>query len=292
MGAAHHGNGSMKSKDIKRKNRIKTSLDRLLRHPVTDGVVMAAVLISVILLLVEMQLPVDSPEFRRVELAGYGFVGFFIVELSLRWYVAPSTRRFFTEYWLDVLAVIPFFRPARMLRLLRFLRALRLLRLYRFGLITQRFVKGSEPDYVQKIKEEVTHYQGRCHEQVWLAPELYRFLGNLLDDGRVHRTARGKIVAALAYFITPFEAMSRDLLAAEGYLDQVYLCLKVISELEEELPEWLLEEAWEGEGTVKDLIEEDLPLVEAELELDDRESISRYLGLDTEEWKLQYIQEG
>lgn len=273
-------NGSLAEKASNRKKGIKPALNRLLRHPATDVVVMVAVLVSVILLLIEMQLPVDSPEFRQVELAGYGFIAFFIVELSLRWYVSPSTRRFFAEYWLDVLAVIPIFRPARALRFLRFLRALRLLRLYRFGLITQRFVRGSETNFERKLREDVAHYRGRCYEQVWLAPELYRLLGNLLDDGRVHKAARRNILAGIAYFITPFEAMSRELYAAEGYLDQVYLCLLIIKQLQDELPDWLLEECWEGEGTVSELLEVDLPLLTDELDSDDREAISRYLGLD------------
>jgi len=294
--ASNHGDGpirggldgqtgdiSCRTKGSTRKGRFKAFLDRLLRHPVTDGVVMAAVLVSVVLLLVEMQLPLDSPAYRNVELAGYGFILFFVVELSLRWYVSPSTRRFFTEYWIDVLAVIPFFRPARALRLLRFLRflrALRLLRMYRFGLITQRLVRGPTPEYEEKLREEVAHYRGRCCEQVWLVPELYRLFSNLLEDGRVHPTARTPLLKALAYFITPYEVFSLDLLGPEGYLDQVFVSLHVLDSLQEELPLWLMEEAWEGEGTLAELLEEELPLVREELEEDDREAVKRYLGLD------------
>ena len=43
---------------------------------------------------------------------------------------------------------------------------------------------------------------------------------------------------------------------------------------------WLMEEDWEGEGTVAELLEEELPLVTEELEEDDREAVKRYLGLE------------
>lgn len=53
----------------------------------------------------------------------------FIVELTLRYLAIGSWRRFFAEYWIDVLATIPLFRVFRTARALRFLRLFRLFRL-------------------------------------------------------------------------------------------------------------------------------------------------------------------
>jgi voltage-gated potassium channel len=52
----------------------------------------------------------------------------FVFELSLRYLVAPSKRRFFNNYWVDILAVLPVLRIFRTLRLFRLLRLLRLTR--------------------------------------------------------------------------------------------------------------------------------------------------------------------
>ena len=53
----------------------------------------------------------------------------FIVELTLRYFAASSKRRFFAEFWLDILATIPLFRVFRSARALRLLRLVRLVRL-------------------------------------------------------------------------------------------------------------------------------------------------------------------
>lgn len=54
----------------------------------------------------------------------------FGVELSLRFLAAPSKKRYFREYWLDILAVLPLFRVFRAARVVRLLRLARLLRLF------------------------------------------------------------------------------------------------------------------------------------------------------------------
>ena len=54
----------------------------------------------------------------------------FIIELSLRFLAASSKRRFFSEFWLDIIATVPLFRVFRFGRALRLLRLVRLLRLF------------------------------------------------------------------------------------------------------------------------------------------------------------------
>jgi uncharacterized membrane protein YkvA (DUF1232 family) len=237
---------------------------------------MFAIVASVVLLFLELELSLDHPMFVTVERIGFWLTGFFVIELSLRWYAAPTTRRFWREYWLDVIAVIPFFRTMRILRVLRMLR---ILRMYRFGVIAQHFVtRKGEYDFERKIRDDIAHYRGRYAEQVCLAPDLFRMFGNLLDDGRVHAEARNKIVVAIAYFITPFELMPRDSYGPEGYLDQVYFCLRTVADLRQELPDWLLEDAWEGEGSVIGILDE-LPEIKEHLEPQAEEVLARYLGL-------------
>ncbi|MGQ9576303.1 MAG: hypothetical protein ACUVUC_13390 [Thermoguttaceae bacterium] len=72
--------------------RFRAAVDRALRHPITDTVVMALVLTSVALVLVEAYGLVPGSALEVVELAGEVITVAFLVELSLRWLVAPSTR--------------------------------------------------------------------------------------------------------------------------------------------------------------------------------------------------------
>jgi voltage-gated potassium channel len=54
----------------------------------------------------------------------------FVVELTLRFLAASSKKRFFSEFWLDIIATLPLFRVFRASRALRLLRLGRLFRLF------------------------------------------------------------------------------------------------------------------------------------------------------------------
>jgi len=108
-------------------------LRRLMNHPATDLVVMLMILASVVGIVVETLLP-DGSQRRTLELVGDGFIAVFVVELTLRYLVAPSKSWFFRTYWLDILAILPLMRAFRVFRLLR------LLRLFRLGVLLDRRV--------------------------------------------------------------------------------------------------------------------------------------------------------
>ena len=64
-----------------------------------------------------------------IEVANDVITGIFVIELALRFFAASSKRRFFAEFWLDILATLPLFRVFRSVRALRLLRLVRLVRL-------------------------------------------------------------------------------------------------------------------------------------------------------------------
>jgi len=256
--------------------RLKTSVDRFFRLPAVDAIVMAVILLSVILILVEFYHGLDEHRMRLVMLVNDVITAVFIVELSLRWFAAPSSKAHWREYWIDWISVIPVFRPVRVLR---FLRALRLLRLFRFGFLAHRFARTFEPrQYAAALREDVAHYAGPHAEIILLMPDLFDMLSHLLDDGRVSKEARQKICQAMAYFITPFDVLPEEVYGVEGYIDQCYVSLYVLKELQTQLPDFILEEAWEGEGEFKDVLCL-LPGLEKEMLLENIKKIHRYLGL-------------
>lgn len=262
--------------------RVRSAVDRFLRHPATDAAVMVLILLSVVLLLIEEYGSLRGRLGATIQCIGDALTYLFAVELSLRWWTAPSTRRHWQEYWLDWLGVLPALRPLRILRVLRVLRLLRLLRLYRFGAIAQRFVARADyRRFEQMLRDEVAHYRGRFASQIWLVPDLFRMLTNLLEDGRVDAPARRRIACCLAYFITPFELYPKELYGAEGYLDQVCLCLQTVKSLAEALPAHVLEEAWEGEGDILEIVARELPALEAELGPAGLQLMCKYLGLSS-----------
>ncbi len=115
---------------------LKHRVDRFMRRPLVDGAVIVLILLSVAALLVEATAPGNSRLGSIAANVGDVITILFVVELSLRYYAAERHRDFWVSYWLDVLSVLPLFRP------LRFLRVLRLLRIIRIGLMLNRHISA------------------------------------------------------------------------------------------------------------------------------------------------------
>ena len=106
--------------------RRRRQVRRLLQQPAVEIGIALAILASVLLLLAEFAL-LDDPGTERpralLDTLGDALTAFFVVELGLRYWVAPLKKRFFSRYWIDILAVLPWARPLRLLRVLRLFRA-------------------------------------------------------------------------------------------------------------------------------------------------------------------------
>lgn len=83
---------------------------------------------------------------RWIMLANEAITATFAIELTLRYMAASSKRRYFSEFWLDILATIPLFRMFRFGRALRLLRLVRLFRL--MGVISR--LSGHFPSMLRR----------------------------------------------------------------------------------------------------------------------------------------------
>jgi voltage-gated potassium channel len=112
------------------------SLRRFFAKAGVELTVGALVLVSVVLTLLEFTLQASGttadgdPSLARLELANDVITMTFVVELVLRFAASSSKRRFFVEYWIDIIAVLPLFRVFRSVRALRLFRLIRLLRMF------------------------------------------------------------------------------------------------------------------------------------------------------------------
>lgn len=99
------------------------------------------VVLSVVLTLLEFTWPESTGSPHDIAapvaliLANEIITAVFVIELTLRYLVASSKRRFFRGYWLDIIAVLPLFRVFRGIRAVRLLRLVRLLRM--FGVVSR-----------------------------------------------------------------------------------------------------------------------------------------------------------
>lgn len=104
---------------------LKSRLDRFIHAPQTEVVLALLILMSVILVIAEIVLETSAPNYRLIQVLQTGLTLVFVVELAIRYSIARNKQRFFRNYWLDLIAVLPFPSALKILRLLRLLRLLR-----------------------------------------------------------------------------------------------------------------------------------------------------------------------
>jgi len=135
-------------------------------------------------------------------------------------------------------------------------------------------------DFYDMLKEEIEAYEGRHDDLIYLAPEFYLLMTNLLDDPRLPHRLRPAVACAVAYFILPADIIPEDLLGPYGYVDDIWLCAFVAHHVQDvcgDVP--ILRDNWQGEGEIGGLTSEILGK-EEDLIGTERDRIIAYVGVD------------
>ncbi len=120
---------------MKGSKQIKAQIDRFLHTPQIEAALIVPILSAILLVLSEVVMERAGFEKTWIYVLEDVLTGVFLVELGLRYWVARNKRLFFGNYWLDLIAVLPFYHALRLLRILR------LLRLLRIGILLNRNLK-------------------------------------------------------------------------------------------------------------------------------------------------------
>lgn len=126
---------------------MRKRLKRLVTSNLFEVLVALAISLSIGLLIPEICLPQHHPLQPIVDAAQNALTLFFALELGLRFLATRRKRRFWTEYSLDLLALIPMLRVARFFRLLRLLRLYRLAGVASRNVFLQRLLLGRASEY-------------------------------------------------------------------------------------------------------------------------------------------------
>jgi voltage-gated potassium channel len=127
--------------------RLRREFDRFIHHPITEGTILLFIVVSVIALFLELATPAHTAAHEVASWAGHAITWVFVVELSIRFWVARKKRRFFSRYWVDIAACLPLLTP------LRFLRVLRLLRIFRAGALFNRRLSVFQGAFFSTLNE-------------------------------------------------------------------------------------------------------------------------------------------
>ncbi len=133
-------------------------------------------------------------------------------------------------------------------------------------------------NFYDKLKNDIKAYEGRHDDFIFLTPEWYKLMTNLLDDSRMPYRLKPLVSCAIAYFIIPADVISEEIHGPYGYIDDIYFCAFIANEIKKRTKDpAIIEENWEGEGDILELIEEVLGQ-EKELIEDNKELILNYTG--------------
>ena len=111
-------------------------------------------------------------------------------------------------------------------------------------------------DFYDVIRENLNDYDGEYEDFINYGPDLFKLLTEILNQKEVKADIRLKISAAIAYYVAPFDIIPETIYGPNGYIDDIFVCIYVLREIESEMGYDFLEELWEGEEELKDVINE------------------------------------
>lgn len=113
-------------------------------------------------------------------------------------------------------------------------------------------------DFTQVVKENVGEYGGWFSGMVKWAPIFAATLMVLSHDPRLPTRHRSSVNAALAYFVSPDDAVSEQDNGPYGYLDDNLVSAYVLERIALDVGWKVVEDAWQGDLEARQVIRETL----------------------------------
>ena len=111
-------------------------------------------------------------------------------------------------------------------------------------------------DFYDVLRDNLDSYRGEYERFVDHGPDLFKLLTEILNQKSVNSDIRLKVSAALAYYVAPFDIIPEQIYGPHGYIDDVFICAYVIKDIADELGYEFLDEIWEGEEEVEEVVDE------------------------------------
>jgi len=116
-------------------------------------------------------------------------------------------------------------------------------------------------DFYRKIRKDVKVWvnDNLDNENKWVdyilaAPDLFHLLCKLSADSEIPSNKKLKLVAGIAYFISPIDILPEMFLGPIGYLDDIAVAAFILNDLINEVDPQIIRKHWAGEQDVLILI--------------------------------------
>jgi uncharacterized membrane protein YkvA (DUF1232 family) len=113
-------------------------------------------------------------------------------------------------------------------------------------------------DFAQVVRENVSDYRGSFFSAVKWAPIFAATLMTLSKDPRLQQRHRSLVKAAIAYFVTPDDAVPEEECGPYGYLDDNLVSAYVLERIARDVGWRVIEEAWAGDLAARAVARETL----------------------------------
>jgi uncharacterized membrane protein YkvA (DUF1232 family) len=110
-------------------------------------------------------------------------------------------------------------------------------------------------DFYDVLRENLDSYRGEYETFVDYSPDIYKLLVDILNEKTIDPELRIKICATLGYFVVPFDIIPEQIYGPQGYIDDIFLCSYVLKEIQEKKGIIFLDEFWDGDEELKDVID-------------------------------------
>jgi uncharacterized membrane protein YkvA (DUF1232 family) len=109
-------------------------------------------------------------------------------------------------------------------------------------------------DFYDVLRENLDSYRGEYESFIDHGPDIYELLTDILNEKSLNPKLRMKICAALGYFVVPFDIIPEQIYGPHGYIDDIFLCSYVLKEVQNEKGIIFLDELWEGDEEIEDVL--------------------------------------
>lgn len=118
-----------------------------------------------------------------------------------------------------------------------------------------------QSDFYQKIRKDVKRWvndnldkENKWVDYILVAPDLFHLLCKLTGDSEIPSNKKLKLVAGIAYFISPIDLLPEAFLGPVGYLDDIAVAAFILNDLINEVDPQIVRKHWAGEQDALDLV--------------------------------------
>ena len=86
-------------------------------------------------------------------------------------------------------------------------------------------------DFIEILRKNVITYKGDHHLIIRKAPELYSLAVKLLNDVKITKAIRLKLLCAIGYFVIPNDIFPEDEHGPIGYVEDIMLLIYIFREI-------------------------------------------------------------